>query len=75
DVVFGNAGDGGYWLVGARRSPRVPDIFENVRWSSQHALADTMRNCSGLKIEFAAERFDVDTRADFLEWRRSRAES
>jgi len=71
DVVFGNAGDGGYWLVGARRSPRVPDIFENVRWSSEHALTDTIRNCNGLKIGFAAERFDVDTRADYLKWRRS----
>ncbi len=68
DVIIGSAGDGGYWLVGARRSPRVPEIFKNIRWSSEHALADTIRNCSKLKIGFATERFDVDTRTDFLEW-------
>ena len=27
DAVFGPAADGGYWLVGLRRSPGIPDIF------------------------------------------------
>lgn len=44
DTVFGPAPDGGYWLVGARRRPRCPDMFRNVRWSSEHALADTLAN-------------------------------
>ncbi len=69
DVVFGPAGDGGYWLVGAKRTPRVPQIFGNVRWSGQHALADTVENCRGLKVGYAAERFDVDTVADYRRWR------
>jgi len=42
DLVFGPAADGGFWLVGARRRPRLPPLFERVRWSSPHALADTM---------------------------------
>ena len=42
DLVFGPAEDGGFWLVGARRSPRLPPLFERVRWSSSHALADTL---------------------------------
>jgi uncharacterized protein len=42
DLVFGPAEDGGFWLVGARRSPCVPPLFERVRWSSPHALADTL---------------------------------
>ena len=41
DVVFGPAEDGGFWLVGARHSRRLPPLFERVRWSSPHALADT----------------------------------
>jgi rSAM/selenodomain-associated transferase 1 len=42
DLVFGPAEDGGFWLVGARRSPRLPRLFERVRWSSPYALADTL---------------------------------
>jgi uncharacterized protein len=42
DLVFGPAEDGGFWLVGARRSPRLPPLFERVRWSGPHALADTL---------------------------------
>jgi hypothetical protein len=43
-AVFGPASDGGYWLVGLQRRPRPIDPFHNVRWSSEHALADTLRN-------------------------------
>lgn len=42
DLVFGPAADGGFWLVGARRRPRLPPLFERVRWSGPHALADTL---------------------------------
>ena len=44
DAVFGPAADGGYWLVGLKRTPRVLRIFDGVRWSSEHALADTKAN-------------------------------
>ncbi|MDH5749079.1 MAG: TIGR04282 family arsenosugar biosynthesis glycosyltransferase [Rhodospirillales bacterium] len=44
DAVFGPAADGGYWLVGLKRSPRVAEIFAGVRWSTEHALADTLAN-------------------------------
>lgn len=43
DAVFGPAEDGGYWLVGfARRGTLPRGLFEPVRWSSEHALADTL---------------------------------
>ncbi len=46
DVVFGPAEDGGYWLIGlARRRPimkMAPDLFKGVRWSTKHALQDTI---------------------------------
>ncbi len=45
--VFGPAGDGGYWLVGARRRPRLRLPFAGVRWSSRHALADTLTRVDG----------------------------
>lgn len=70
DLVFGPACDGGYWLVGARRFPKVPRLFANVRWSSRLALADTLENCSGAKVTLLDQLEDVD---DLASWRRWRA--
>ena len=43
DFVFGPASDGGYWLIGARRMRPLPRLlFDKVRWSTAHALADTL---------------------------------
>lgn len=44
DIVFGPATDGGFWLVGRRPRLAMDTFFERVRWSSSHALADTMTN-------------------------------
>jgi len=63
DCVFGRATDGGYWLVGARRRPRTPRPFANVRWSSEHALADTLANLASQSIGFVATLSDVDDAA------------
>lgn len=65
DAVLGPATDGGYWLVGLRRRPRVPRIFAAVRWSSPHALADTLANLSGRSVARVAILPDVDTAEDF----------
>ncbi len=72
DVVFGPAEDGGYWLVGQRRSGLAPELFSGVRWSSEHALADTLANLgSHRRHGFAATLFDVDDGAAWTAWRRS----
>jgi rSAM/selenodomain-associated transferase 1 len=43
DLVFGPASDGGFWLVGARGARPLPhSLFDKVRWSTKHALADTL---------------------------------
>ena len=61
EIVFGPAADGGFWLVGARRSPRLPPLFGQVRWSSPHALEDALANLPrGVSAGFAATREDVD---------------
>lgn len=64
DAVFGPAPDGGYWLVGLKRLPRVPKAFRQVRWSSEHALADTRANLAGLDVKLLGELLDVDEAAD-----------
>jgi glycosyltransferase A (GT-A) superfamily protein (DUF2064 family) len=72
DVVFGRAEDGGYWLVGLRRRLKRLAPFENVRWSSPHALADTLRNLRSENVAFAATLFDIDTEADYRRYLRER---
>jgi rSAM/selenodomain-associated transferase 1 len=41
EVVFGPATDGGFWLVGVARRRRLA-LFRDVRWSSEHTLADAI---------------------------------
>lgn len=65
DAVFGPATDGGYWLVGLRRRPRFIDPFAEVRWSTRHALADTLANLGGYRVALAATLPDVDDGAAF----------
>jgi uncharacterized protein len=61
DVVFGPAKDGGFWLVGARRPPLVPPMFEQVRWSGPYALADTLTGLSPrVSVGFVDRLEDVD---------------
>jgi rSAM/selenodomain-associated transferase 1 len=68
DAVFGPAADGGYWLVGM--SPRRPaQPFTAVRWSTQHALADTLANFAGRRVAMLRVLPDVDTAEDWRAWR------
>ncbi len=70
DWVFGPAGDGGYWLIGARRRRAAPRVtFAGVRWSSPHALADTLANLKGARIGFLEALADVDTGEDLVRLR------
>ena len=65
DAVFGPALDGGYWLIGLRRRPRLLRPFAQVRWSGPHALSDTLANLSGRAIAFLPRLGDVDSAAAY----------
>jgi rSAM/selenodomain-associated transferase 1 len=72
DLVFGPARDGGFWLVGARRRPRLPPLFAKVRWSSPYALADTLAGLPrGVSVGFAPTLEDVDDGAAYRRMLRS----
>lgn len=65
DAVFGPATDGGFWLVGLKRTTAIPaGMFKGVRWSSDHALADSIATLSGSRVALVDELDDVDTAAD-----------
>ena len=65
EVTFGPAPDGGFWLVGMKRTARIPrSAFANVRWSTEHALEDTKRSMAPARIGFVETLNDVDTAKD-----------
>lgn len=65
DAVLGPTPDGGYWLVGLKRSGRVPSsLFRDVRWSSEYALSDTAASLPDARIALVDRLQDVDTAQD-----------
>lgn len=65
DAVVGPAPDGGYWLIGLRRTAAMPaGLLEGVRWSGPHALADTLAGMTHLRVARADVLQDVDSAAD-----------
>lgn len=65
DVVLGPSADGGYWLVGARARTFALD---GVRWSTAHALADTIEcaRSNARSVALVPPWYDVDTPDDLL---------
>jgi uncharacterized protein len=63
-AVFGPSPDGGYWIAGLKRVPRVPRAFAHVRWSGPHALADTMANFKAAEVTLLDEMSDIDEPED-----------
>ena len=65
DAVFGPATDGGYWLIGLARRRAAPDLFDNVRWSTKHALADTRSSLpQSFSVALLETLKDIDTVED-----------
>lgn len=64
DVVFGPADDGGFWLVGQRRRPRVIWPYANVAWSRPDTLAMVRANLAGHTVAETSRLSDVDDAAD-----------
>lgn len=69
DLTFGPARDGGFWLVGTREATMVRRLFRNVRWSTSHALADTLANAGTRRVELLGELSDIDDLDDLMRWR------
>ncbi len=66
DAVIGPAEDGGFWLIGLRRGGRaVPKtLFNAVRWSTEHALADTVHSLGDASVAYMQTLRDIDTARD-----------
>lgn len=67
DAVFGPAPDGGYWLIGLKRSGGIPiDLFKDVRWSTEHALADSKKTLGNARVAMIDVMRDVDQAKDLI---------
>ena len=70
DAVFGPSTDGGYWLIGLPNNRAAPTLFQDVRWSSEHALSDTIHNLRPpRKFGLAPVLSDIDNGISFANWR------
>ena len=68
DVVLGPATDGGYWLVGFANRRPLHRPFKNVRWSTPHALNDTLNGLPHRRIAFVDRMQDVDDGAGYMKY-------
>ena len=66
DVALGPTVDGGYYGIACRKVK--PTMFDQVRWSTGDALADTVISLerSGMTHAVGPEWFDVDTPEDLV---------
>ena len=76
DAVLGPALDGGYYLIGLRRSALRAELFTGIAWSTERVLEQTMGRCEklGLDVVQLTPELDVDTSEDLAELERGLAE-
>ncbi len=78
DVVISPAEDGGYGLIGMRRS--YPEVFEDIAWGTGGVCAETCRKMNDLGLSYALMPmiWDVDVPSDlerYREWQSRQVES
>ena len=66
EAVIAPALDGGYGLIGLCRQGFRPELFQNVNWSTDQVLAQTLRHCKrlGMQVRLLEPLRDLDTMAD-----------
>jgi len=69
DVSLGMGHDGGYYLIGMKQMQ--PELFENIAWSSDRVLSQTLDACRRLqlKVHRLPQWYDVDVGEDLQQLR------
>jgi len=73
ELVIGPALDGGFWCIGSNPL-HIPSsqFMSGVRWSSPHALSDTLATVDGsVRVAKIATLADVDDAASFAQYRKA----
>lgn len=71
--AMGQTDDGGFWVFAARDGRAAACAMSDVRWSSEHAAADVLRNLAPARVARLATLWDVDVAADLARWRAQRS--
>lgn len=58
EVVIGPAEDGGYYLLGMKKSE--PQLFKNKNWGTPTVLSDTLKDLQGKNIGLLPPKNDID---------------
>ena len=68
DVIIGPSTDGGYYLMGLKKSD--VDLFKNKSWSTERVFAQTMDviNQKKLTVYKLEKKYDIDTYEDLLKF-------
>jgi uncharacterized protein len=68
DLVLGDATDGGYYLIGLRRS--IPELFKGINWSTSEVRQQTVAIANQLKLTVAhlPTLSDIDYPEDLPVW-------
>ena len=80
DLVLGPATDGGYYLIGMRRSAAaraVPCVFRDIDWGTDGVFKATFAKVEklGLSCTLLALLDDVDRPEDLVAWERAKADA
>ncbi len=71
DAVIAPARDGGYVLIGLRRT--YPSLFNNIAWGSERVFTETRQRATklGLRVAELNQHWDVDRPEDYEQLRES----
>lgn len=71
DVAIAPATDGGYCLIAIKRNAFLPVVFEDILWSTDTVLRDTLEKCGGFQmdVELLDILPDIDTIDDLKAYR------
>ena len=76
DLVLGPAGDGGYYLIGMRKTAFIQAnlrLFDEIHWGSDAVLSQTLAVAKELRLNYILldTLYDVDRPEDLVVWHRA----
>ena len=66
DITIAPAADGGYCLIAMKRDSFLPTVFQNILWSTDAVLKNTLEKCEEfrMEVELLEALLDIDTMDD-----------
>lgn len=77
DVIISPAADGGYCLIAMKRKTFLPEFFQDIPWSTEAVLRDTIEKCEEFRMEVTLLEVlqDIDAIKDLKSYCKKRSSS